>query len=213
MEFQFEPYEYRPQYAGGSAPVQSTGASSDTGASTASRSGSSITVNRDIRLAYDLVTVSKEISGGIQVALQETFLCFPGDGTPQKMLMLLNYPFEFGKAFLTSSNPLTGKYVFPNGAAFNVRVVQRDLSTGKDSVIYPNTRYTEVSGKVDIVEPAASVKAQQPLYLVVASTLPFITGGVPHPGWNGDGDAPLTPVEYSPLRLQLTMPLLTSQVA
>lgn len=214
--FDFIPYTYAPKFAGGSDPATAlSGSTATEGSNSSIRAGSLVTINRDIRLAFDLAPVKFEPNPetGFDTTTSETFMAFPGDGTAQNLVMYLSYAgtTDARGRPTNASQPLP--FFFPNNTAFNVRVVQRDPETRLDTVIYPNTRYSQVSGKVDVIEPTASMKSRQPLFLVVVSTLPFITGGIPMPGWNGDGDAPTTPLEFSPLRLHVTMQLLTSKVA
>jgi len=212
--FDFFPYEYKPQMAGSAVQLgtsASMGQEAQTSSSSSRRGGSVTLVSRDVRIALDMTLVSVSRPEGRLVVVQEAFLCFPGDATCEKMLLLVSFPNAPEKGLL--KQPLVLPYKFRDGGTFNVRVVQRDPSNGEEAVIYPNTRYTQVTGKVDVVEPTASVEARKPLYLVVASNFPFVTGGEPLPGWNGDGAAPQTPLEFSPLRLQVTIPLLVSSVA
>jgi len=212
--FTFDPFVYQPKMAGGSdAATSMSGLGATSGSNSGSRSGGMTTISRDIRFAYDLSPVSRTIDNenGTELTIAETFLGFPGDGTAQKLLLFLAMTGDITVLGKPTNSPLTNLNGFQ--VSFNVRVVQRDLTTKIETVIYPNTVFTQLSKKIDIVEPAASVSARQPLFLIIASGQPLVTGGVDMPGWNGDGPAPQTPIRLTPLRLFVTMQLLTSSVA
>lgn len=208
----FEPYVFVPQMAGAAAPITQTAPAPpmDTGRSsnvTAFSGEAGIGGELGVNFIFESNIEEDGTPTGNTTGYQRFnhFIGFPGDAVPKAILLqLIDTRAVVDRARLP--------YLLPNGVAYSIKVVQPNQDGTGDTIVYPPTKYTIVTHKIEAIPPIGPVRANDPLIMVLTtySRPSYYTPPAFDPN---NGEQPVPAPEFARLRIRYTLQLLTSKVA